>query len=60
MPGFDIVDRLKAASERDEGMDPAEAQALFIEAAEHIETLRWIIGLSEEIELEYAVPQGRA
>ena len=40
MLGPDIVDRLKAASEHVDGIDPAEAQALFFETADIIRVLR--------------------
>jgi len=60
MPGPDVVDRLWAASEHDEGIPPAEAQALFIEAAEMIEMLRWLLERLGENELEDMTPKGRA
>ena len=46
--GTDIVERLKGAAEQEEGIDPAEAQALFIEAAEAIEHLRDLLPSFEE------------
>ena len=58
MPGSDIVDRLKAASEHDEGIDPAEAQALFIEAADTIEMLRDLLEVPEEPDLAFIKPMG--
>ena len=58
--GTDIVDRLKAAAEQEEGIDPAEAQALFIEAAEAIEHLRDLLPSLEASELEHAKPRGNA
>jgi len=60
MSGTDIVDRLKAASEYDEGIDPAEAQALFIEAADEIEHLRRLLDTTIEADLDLMEPKGRA
>lgn len=60
MPIPDLVDRLWAASEYDEGITPAEAQALFTEAAEMIEMLRGLVDPLGESELEDMRPQGRA
>ena len=60
MPTPDIVDRLWAASEHDEGIPPAEAQALFIEAAEMIEMLRSLLEPVGDSDLEGMRPQGRA
>jgi len=60
MSGSDIVDRLKAASEHDEGIDPFQAQALFIEAADEIEHLRRLLNMSVQGDLDLAEPKGRA
>ena len=60
MPGSDIVDRLKAASEQDGGIDPFEAQALFIEAADEIEHLRSLLDPTIEGDLDLIEPKGRA
>jgi hypothetical protein len=60
MPIPDLVDRLWTASEHDEGIPPAEAQALFIEAAEMIEMLRGLLEPLGESELEHMQPLGRA
>jgi hypothetical protein len=57
---MDIVDRLKAAAESDEGLSLNEAQALFIEAAEEIAFLRSLLDPLDEIGLEDLPPQGRA
>ena len=58
--GQDLVDRLKAASEYDEGIDPAEAQALFLEAADEIEQLRRLLDASIQGDLDLMGPKGRA
>jgi len=60
MPAPDIVDRLWAASEHDEGIPPAEAQALYIEAAEMIEMLRSLLEPADEDGLDRMKPQGTA
>lgn len=60
MPGSDIVDRLKAAAEHDEGIDPFQAQALFIEAADEIEHLRRLLDATIEGDLDLIEPKGRA
>lgn len=54
----DIVARLRAASEHDEGIDPAETQALFIEAADAIEMLRELLEDPEQNDLAYIKPLG--
>ena len=58
--GTDIVERLKGAAEQEEGIDPAEAQALFIEAAEAIAHLRDLLPSFEESALKHAKPRGNA
>lgn len=58
--GHDLVDRLKAAAEYDEGIDPAEAQALFLEAADEIEYLRRLLDASIQGDLDLTEPKGRA
>jgi hypothetical protein len=60
MSKLDIVDRLKAAVEHDEGLPLNEAQALFIEAAETIEFLRSLLAPLEEMELKDMPPRGSA
>jgi hypothetical protein len=60
MPVPDLVDRLWSASEHEDGIPPAEAQALFIEAAEMIEMLRSLLEPLKEEGLEDMRPQGRA
>jgi len=60
MPVPDLVDRLWEASERDEGLPPAEAKALFIEAAEMIEMLRSLLEPMKEEGLQDMRPQGNA
>lgn len=60
MPAADLVDRLWDASEHDDGIPPAEAQALFIEAAEMIEMLRSLLEPMKEKGLEDMRPQGSA
>lgn len=60
MPGPDLVDRLWATSEHDQGIPPAEAQALFIEAAEMIEMLRGLLEPLGENGLEDMTPKGYA
>jgi hypothetical protein len=60
MPIPDLVNRLWTASEHDEGLPPAEAQALFVEAAEMIEMLRSLLDPVGESGLEDMQPQGRA
>jgi len=52
----DIVPRLLAAAEN----SPAELAKLLKEAAEDIETLRVLVGIREEVELEDAEPAGSA
>ena len=52
----DIIPRLLAAAEN----APAEIAALLKEAAEDIETLRTLVGIREEVELEFAEPAGTA
>jgi len=58
--GSDIVHRLRAASEHDEGIPAAEAQALFLEAADMIEFLRSLLESDTEGGLEEMKPEGRA
>ena len=58
--GQDLVDRLKAASEYDEGPNLAEAQALFLEAADEIEHLRRLLDASIQGDLDLTEPKGRA
>ncbi|MFC4170525.1 hypothetical protein ACFOYU_00390 [Microvirga sp. GCM10011540] len=60
MRGPDLVERLWVASEYDEGIPPAEAQALFIEAAEMIEMLRALLEPVNESSLEDMRSQGNA
>ncbi|MCB5176420.1 hypothetical protein [Microvirga lenta] len=60
MPGPDLVDRLKAASDHDEGIPAADAQALFLEAAEMIEMLRSLLEPVTDGGLEDLEPKGRA
>jgi hypothetical protein len=60
MSNLDIVDRLKAAVESDEGLPVDEAQALFIEAAETIEFLRSLLEPLQESGLEDLPPKGSA
>jgi hypothetical protein len=60
MSKLDIVDRLKAASEREENLPLGEAQALFIEAAEAIEFLRSLLEPLEDVGLEDLPPKGSA
>lgn len=57
---MDIVDRLKAAAEKDEVLPLNEAQALFLEAADEIEYLRALTEALDETGLEDLPPQGRA
>ena len=57
---MDITDRLKAASESDEGLPLNEAQALFIEAAETIEFLRSLLKPLDGLGLEDMHPRGMA
>lgn len=52
MAAADLVERLWAASEHDNGIPPVEAQALFIEAAETIEMLRSLLEPMKEDGLE--------
>jgi hypothetical protein len=58
MSGHDIVDRLKAASDRDLSLD--ELQALLIEAAETIEFLRSLLEPLEDLGLADLPPKGSA
>jgi hypothetical protein len=58
MSGLDIVDRLKAASDRDLSLD--ELQALLIEAAETIEFLRSLLEPLEDVGLADLPPKGSA
>jgi hypothetical protein len=60
MSGFDIVDRLKAASEREGNLSSDEVQALLIEAAETIEFLRSLLEPLEDVGLEDLPPKGSA
>lgn len=60
MSKLDIVDRLKAAVESDEGLPAGEVEALFIEAAETIEFLRSLLEPLQEVGLEDLPPRGRA
>ncbi|WP_404290617.1 hypothetical protein ACD578_02650 [Microvirga sp. RSM25] len=60
MSKLDIVDRLKAASEREGNLPLGEAQALLIEAAETIEFLRSLLGPLEDVGLEDLPPKGSA
>jgi hypothetical protein len=60
MSKLDIVDRLKAAVESDEGLRVDEVQALFIEAAETIEFLRSLLEPLEDAGLEDLPPKGSA
>jgi len=59
VPAPDIVDRLKAAAEHDGGIPAAEAQALFIEAADAIELLRSLLEPATEDGLEDMKPESR-
>ena len=52
----DILERLWAAAAK---ADPVDAP-LLLEAAKTIETLRTLVGIREEIELEDEEPQGHA
>lgn len=60
MSKLDIVDRLRAAVEHDEGLPVDETQALFIEAAETIEFLRSLLEPLDEIKVEDLPPRGSA
>ena len=60
MSGRDIVDRLKAALEREGDLPLDEVQGLLIEAAETIEFLRSLSDPLEEVGLEDLPPQGSA
>jgi hypothetical protein len=60
MPVHDIVDRLKAASEREGDLPLDEVQALLIEAAETIEFLQSLLEPLEEVGLEDLPPKGSA
>lgn len=59
-PSPDIVDRLLAAAEQDEGVPTALAQALFIEAADAITLLRSLLEPGSEGRLEDMKPEGPA
>jgi hypothetical protein len=56
MSEIDIIPRLIAAAEA----APSDLAALLKEAAEDIETLRTLVGIREEVELEFADPAGHA
>ncbi|WP_156410375.1 hypothetical protein [Bosea sp. Root381] len=56
MTDIDIVSRLVAAAEN----APADLAELLKQAAEDIETLRMMVGIREEVELEFAEPAGSA
>ncbi|AWM85471.1 hypothetical protein [Microvirga sp. 17 mud 1-3] len=58
--GHGLVDRLKAASELDEGPSLAEARALFLEAADEIEQLRRLLDASIHGDRDLTAPKGRA
>ncbi|WP_029073604.1 hypothetical protein [Kaistia adipata] len=54
----DITIRLALAALDTEDVDPAELEALLREAITTIETLRVLVGIREEIELEDIEPEG--
>lgn len=56
----DIVARLKSAAYGADDMLIEDIEALFNEAAKQIETLRILVGIRQEIELEDAEPEGNA
>ena len=60
LPQDDILIRLRAAATGVSDMLPTDVEALLIEAAETIETLRVLVGIREEIELEDMPPEGNA
>lgn len=55
-PGEDILPRLWAAASRATG----EERRLLLEAAKMIDTLRTLVGIRHEVELEDAEPEGNA
>jgi hypothetical protein len=57
---LEVVDRLKAASEREGDLPRDELQALLIEAADTIEFLRSLLEPMEDVGLEDLPPKGSA
>ncbi|WP_156771733.1 hypothetical protein [Labrys sp. WJW] len=58
-PAVDIVPRLRMVATEVDDTAIDEVVALLLEAAEDIETLRLLVGIRKEIELEDAEPEGR-
>ena len=59
-PARDLIDRLREAANGADDVAIEELEALLSEAAEAIETLRILVGIRAEVELEDAEPEGRA
>jgi hypothetical protein len=60
VPAADVLLRLRYAAEHPDSYTPEELAALLVEAAEAIETLRLLVGIRKEIEIEDAEPEGHA